>query len=108
MSRTPYRPIPKPASLDDINVRFAEVVRHSDESLREWAAMMGTTTRRLKCVINGIPLNPRQGPSRLSAKDMLAVNELCAGAFLTPPELEYAEKARRRSLRKRRYSALQS
>jgi hypothetical protein len=98
---------PKPASLNDVSIRFTETVRYSEESLGDWADAIGTSKRRLNCIIAGTALHERQGPSKLRPKDLLAIDDLCAGHFLTPPERQYAEKARARSIataaRKQRY-----
>jgi hypothetical protein len=94
---------PKPASLEDVRERFAELVYYSEESNEGWAEVLGTTAARVRSIRTGEPYKTGQGPARLGPKELLLIDDFCAGHFLTPPEREYCEKSRRHSSYSNRY-----
>lgn len=100
-----YRPIPKPESLEEIHVRFGETVHYSEEPLKGWATLLGTRPQRLQAIIDHKPLLPRQqkGPSRLTVRELIVVDDLTGRNFLTPPERDYAVMTEERVARQRIY-----
>jgi hypothetical protein len=96
----------KPASLNDVEERFRVVVEQACEPVSSWLQefygdeVTPTVRRRFRGLLEGKPYSRSQGSPKLQSRELIKIDDLCAGHFLTPPERTYVERLRRQAERK--------
>lgn len=81
----------RPASLNDVGVRIAEMVRHSDQDARGWDREAGFAMGTVgKIAAKGDRALP-------NARTLLVLDDLTGAHLLTPPEREWACERQRRT-----------